>query len=79
MTSNPPWIEGAKVADLEGAEYKGTTGGQDSARTGAIIIVEKGQDLVDVFYFVFWAFNYGGEVIKKNLGVFRTFTFWSST
>lgn len=54
ITSDPQWLEGA--------------GGLQEARTGAIIVNEEGSGVVDVFYFLFWAYNYGGEVLGKNLG-----------
>ncbi|KAJ4367962.1 hypothetical protein N0V86_009803 [Didymella sp. IMI 355093] len=56
ITSNPSWLDGADINALGGAD-----------RTGAIIIVEKGDGVVDVFYFMFWAFNYGGQVLGQNL------------
>lgn len=37
-------------------------------RTGANIVVHKGNGIVDIFYFIFFAFNYGGIVLGKNLG-----------
>lgn len=30
--------------------------------------MEKGAGVVDVFYFYFWAFNWGGVVLGKQLG-----------
>ncbi|KAJ4399185.1 hypothetical protein N0V91_009642 [Didymella pomorum] len=56
IASDPQWLKG--VEDLRAG----------NAHTGAIIVVEKEQGVVDVFYFVFWAYNYGGEVLGKNLG-----------
>jgi hypothetical protein len=58
ITSNPSWLDGTDINALGGAD-----------RTGAIIIVEKGDGVVDVFYFIFWAFNYGGQVLGQNLGM----------
>lgn len=60
ITSNPVWLDGAKID---------TVGGAKCARTGAIIIVEKGEGVVDVFYFIFWAYNNGGIVVGQNLGM----------
>jgi uncharacterized protein YcgL (UPF0745 family) len=62
ITSNPQWLNG--VEDLRAG----------NAHTGAIIVVEKEQGVVDVFYFIFWAYNYGGEVLGKNLGASTVFT-----
>ncbi|KAJ4992948.1 vacuolar protein sorting-associated protein 62 [Stagonosporopsis vannaccii] len=59
VTASPAWLEGSEI---DGA---GSTGDD---RTGAIIVVEKGSNTVDVFYFVFWAYNYGGVVVGRNLG-----------
>ncbi|KAF3045794.1 hypothetical protein E8E11_007871 [Didymella keratinophila] len=56
ITSSPHWLKGAQ--DFEATD----------PRTGAVIIVEKGKGVVDVFYFVFWAYNYGGDVLGQNLG-----------
>jgi hypothetical protein len=39
-------------------------------KTGVIIIVDKGNGIVDVFYFIFFAFNWGGIVLGKQLGTF---------
>lgn len=63
VTKNPAWLDGARINSL---------GGTDSVRTGAIVVVEKGEGVVDVFYFAFWAFNYGGVVLNKELGTFAT-------
>ena len=61
VDSHPPWMYGAKY--LYGRQ------GNERGRSCTIIIVEKGQGEVDVFYFVFWAYNYGGEVLGQNLGM----------
>lgn len=61
VTKNPDWLDGVKVSSDNG------TGNE---RTGVIIIVDKGMGVVDVFYFVFWAFNWGGIVLEKQLGLF---------
>jgi hypothetical protein len=56
----PEWLKGVSKIDPAG----GTNGDQ----TGSIIVVEKGKGVVDVFYFIFFAFNFGGIVLGKNLG-----------
>ena len=61
ITLDPQWLKGAE--DLRAG----------NAHTGAIIVVEKGKGVVDVFYFVFWAYNYGGDVLGNNLGVKAVF------
>lgn len=43
-------------------------GGMYSSRPGCIIVVDRGEGVVDVFYFMFWAFNFGGTVLSQNLG-----------
>ncbi|KAF2625693.1 hypothetical protein BU25DRAFT_345322, partial [Macroventuria anomochaeta] len=59
VTNNPQWLEGARI---------NSCGGTDSVRTGVILVMHKGEGVVDVFYFIFWAFNYGGVVLGKELG-----------
>lgn len=62
ITSNPQWLMGAE--DFEATD----------SHTGAIILVEKGNGVVDAFYFVFWAYNYGGDVLGQNLGTLTAST-----
>ncbi|KAF3035655.1 hypothetical protein E8E12_002050 [Didymella heteroderae] len=61
VTSNPQWLKGADIDAREG--FKG-----GELCTGAIVVVDKGEGVVDVFYFIFWAYNYGGIVLSQNLG-----------
>jgi hypothetical protein len=35
-----------------------------------IVVVDKRAGVVDAFYFYFWAFNWGGVVLDKQLGGF---------
>ena len=56
----PNWLKGVSKTDL--------VGGTDGDQTGSIVVVEKGKGVVDVFYFIFFAFNFGGIVLGKNLG-----------
>ena len=53
MSSAPKWLEG-------GAEEEG--------KNAVVVVVDKGKGVVDVFYFYFWAFNWGGVVLGKQLG-----------
>lgn len=59
ISTNPEWLKGCTV------EEDGGTGKQ---KTGVIILVDKGKGVMDVFYFYFWAFNYGGTILEKQLG-----------
>ena len=71
VTKSPEWLDGVKIDSDNG------TGNE---RTGVVIIVDKGKGIVDVFYFVLWAFNWGGIVLEKQLGSFSqsisTRIFW---
>ena len=55
ITTNPKWLEGEK--DWTNGE-----------KSGAIVVVDKGEGVVDAFYFYFFAFNWGGVVLEKQLG-----------
>lgn len=55
VTKDPAWLKGLN-AEAEGK------------KTGVIIVVDKGSGVVDVFYFYFFAFNWGGVVLEKQLG-----------
>ncbi|CAI6335414.1 unnamed protein product [Periconia digitata] len=59
ISTNLDWLKGCTV------EKDGGTGKQ---KTGVIILVDKGEGVVDVFYFYFWAFNYGGTILERQLG-----------
>jgi hypothetical protein len=61
ITANPKWIEGIKPNDK----------GEIVEKTGVVVIVEKGDGVVDVFYFYFWGFNHGGRVLGRELGESR--------
>jgi len=65
VTTEPAWLKGVSGID--------DSGGAGTSRTGAVIIVEKKRQVVDVFYFVFWAWNYGGVVLGRNLGTSTSF------
>ncbi|KAF2791963.1 hypothetical protein K505DRAFT_308528 [Melanomma pulvis-pyrius CBS 109.77] len=66
ITTNPKWVEGIMPDE---------NGGTGDEKTSAIIVVEKGYldgkekgKVVDVFYFYFWSFNWGGVVLGNQLG-----------
>lgn len=44
------------------------TGGTGDKKTGVIVVVDKGEGVVDAFYFYLFAFNWGGVVLEKQLG-----------
>jgi len=45
-----------------------SNGGTGEERSGVIVVVDKGEGIVDAFYFYFFAFNWGGIVLGKQLG-----------
>ena len=59
VSKNPAWLRGVTL-DSEG--------GVNNAKTCVIIVAEKGNGIVDVFYVYFYAYNWGGEVLGHNLG-----------
>ncbi|KAF2731478.1 hypothetical protein EJ04DRAFT_443010, partial [Polyplosphaeria fusca] len=59
VTTNPQWLNGIKP------DENGSTGEEKSA---VIIVVDKGNGVVDAFYMYFCAFNWGGVVLEKQLG-----------
>lgn len=64
ITKNPEWIKGTRP------DGQGRTNGAVSA---AVIVNDKGNGNVDAFYMYFYAYNYGGEVLKwksLNFGMF---------
>lgn len=78
VTTNPKWLEGLKLD---------TNGGTGNEKTGVIVVVEKGDldwsrkkegKVVDVFYFYFWSFNWGGVVLGNQLGTFNLHSFLPS-
>ncbi|EON68972.1 hypothetical protein W97_08230 [Coniosporium apollinis CBS 100218] len=59
ITTNPAWLNGARP----------DSSGKISGATPCVVIVnDKGSGNVDAFYMYFWANNWGGEVLGKNLG-----------
>lgn len=56
VTTNPKWLEGQDAFGL------------DADKTGVVVVMEKQDGVVDAFYFYFWAFNWGGVVLEKQLG-----------
>ncbi|CAG8951660.1 hypothetical protein HYFRA_00005460 [Hymenoscyphus fraxineus] len=59
VTTNPAWLEGV-VPDADGETV--------CATSAAIIVVDKGNGLVDAFYMYFYAFNKGTTVLGQELG-----------
>jgi len=59
ISKNPTWLNGVKP------DADGKTG---DAKSCAVIVVDKGNGMVDAFYMYFYAFNWGGIVLDKNLG-----------
>jgi hypothetical protein len=59
ITTDPAWLRGV-TPDSEGRMH--------NAKTCVIIVAEKDNGIVDVFYIDFFAYNWGGEVLGINLG-----------
>lgn len=59
ITQDPQWIKGVKP---------NADGKTEGAKSCAVIVVDKGNGTVDAFYMYFYAFNFGGIVLAKNLG-----------
>lgn len=62
VSTNPEWLLGV-TPDSEGKVH--------NAKTCVIIVAEKDNGIVDVFYVYFYAYNWGGEVLDQNLGELR--------
>ncbi|KAF2445806.1 hypothetical protein P171DRAFT_386640 [Karstenula rhodostoma CBS 690.94] len=59
VTTHPAWLNGIQT-DADG--------GTGDEKTSAVIVVDKGNGVVDAFYMYFWAFNWGGVVLGNQLG-----------
>jgi hypothetical protein len=75
VTTHPKWLEGIKL-DANGGTGEGDS---EEGKTSVIVVVEKGDidwsrkkegKIVDVFYFYFCSFNWGGVVLGNQLGTF---------
>lgn len=62
ITKDPKWLEGVQP---------GANGATADVESSVIIVVDKGNGVVDAFYFYFYAFNWGGVVLEKQLGKSR--------
>jgi hypothetical protein len=60
VTTNPAWLNGV-TPDAEGRTKDATT--------SCVILTDKGNGTVDVFYMYFFAYNWGGVVINNQLGI----------
>lgn len=58
ISKDPTWILGNKP----------DANGKTAGTTCAVIVADKGNGRVDVFYMHFYAFNWGGEVFDQNVG-----------
>jgi hypothetical protein len=61
ISTNPKWLEGVDI----------NLPGSGSEKRSVVIVVDKGGGVVDAFYFYFFAFNWGGVVLGKQLGKFH--------
>ncbi|KAF2397527.1 hypothetical protein EJ06DRAFT_533129 [Trichodelitschia bisporula] len=59
ISKTPNWLKGV-TPNVDGLTKDATT--------CTVIVVEKGNGTVDAFYMYFYAFNWGGIVLGKNLG-----------
>jgi hypothetical protein len=57
ITAHPTWLEGVEMGKMS------------EEKTSVVIVVDKGEGIVDAFYFYFFAFNWGGVVLEKQLGM----------
>ena len=59
FTKDPAWIKGVRPD---------TTGKTSDAISAAVIVADKGNGMVDVFYFYYYIYNRGATVLGQNLG-----------
>lgn len=67
VTTNPAWLNGIQPD---------ANGGTGNDKTCAVIIVDKGNGVIDAFYMYFWAFNWGGVVLGAQLGTRSSSLAW---
>jgi hypothetical protein len=61
ISTNPKWLEGVDI----------NLPGSGSEKRSVVIVVDRGGGFVDAFYFCFFAFNWGGVILGKQLGKFH--------
>jgi hypothetical protein len=62
VSKDPVWLRGI-VPEKSGRVT--------NAKTCVVIIADKGNGVVDAFFIMFWAFNWGGIFNGENLGKIR--------
>jgi hypothetical protein len=60
VSKNPPWLQGI-LPDAAGRV--------PNAKTCCVVVVDKGNGIVDAFWFYFYAFNWGGIVLDMKMGI----------
>ncbi|KAF2665911.1 hypothetical protein BT63DRAFT_43649 [Microthyrium microscopicum] len=59
ITTNPAWLTGVTP---------NAAGVCENAKTGTIIVADKGNGITDAFYLSFYAYNWGGITLGQELG-----------
>lgn len=59
VSKSPAWLYGI-TPDSDGVV--------PNAKTCVVITVDKGNGILDAFFVMFWAYNWGGTVLGQNLG-----------
>jgi hypothetical protein len=60
VSTHPSWLRGIQPD---------ATGRIRDAKTGCVIIADRGNGIVDAFWMFFYAYNWGGMVLGMNLGI----------
>lgn len=61
ITTGPKWLEGITSGDTNDLL-------PSTEISSVVVLVEKEGDILDAFYFLFYAYNYGGIVLSHQLG-----------